>query len=356
MNMSAPSRTICELMNNPSSKPIPRDIVFGTEKVIVELNRNDKQSSNKYDLDNKDVAPIAAFRRCSLDEHMKRLKSAGSRNAISNTTKLLQKPPPAPPSRRSSLKASSFSTSVLGSIKKKKKVVFRKHVSTTIIEYRDEKYTQAAWLSSEERANIKVKAKEDVKVMKHLKKHPEILESSSEMRNLYASISLRGLEAFISKKARLALCLNQQRAIHEVLETQDLFFESSVDVKAQMLAKVSAERSLSSRERARELGQEDMSTVLRHFKQSKSTANMSANHCLRQPSFGKQQHVRSKSIPLGKSAPVQMPNNTNIQLRDERGRSKSLPSDSIHFSDLDGVDVADNGYHSGTSGSEHAVC
>lgn len=97
MNMSAPSRTICELMNNPSSKPIPRDIVFGTEKVIVELNRNDKQSSNKYDLDNKDVAPIAAFRRCSLDEHMKRLKSAGSRNAISNTTKLLQKPPPAPP-------------------------------------------------------------------------------------------------------------------------------------------------------------------------------------------------------------------------------------------------------------------
>ena len=314
---------------------------------MVDLNRNGK-SSNKDDLGYKDDAQIAAFRRCSLDEHVKRLKSTSNKTRRAASSSHSTKPIHAPPTRRrSSLKTSSLSSSSDSSIStKKKKVAFCKQVSTTIIEYRDEKYNQTAWLSSEERADVKIKAKEDVKVMKHLKKHPEILESSSEMRKLYASISLRGLEAFISKKTRLALYLNQQRCIHEVLETQELFFESSLEVKAHMLAKVSAERSLASRERARELGQEDMSTILWYMRQSETTSGMRTDTSI--PIHTRNQYGRSKSMPL-----MQEPMSTNSNmLRNERGKRRSLPAGSLYVSNLEAIGGSSgSGYHRNTSGS-----
>ena len=312
-------------MHNPSSKPIPRDIVIGTEKAMADLNQNMKSSNNKDGLDYKGEAPIVALRRCSLDEHTKRLKSR-SRTAVSKTTKVqvLQQPPQR---RRSSLKTSPLPSNPSVSTKKKK-VAFCKQVSTTIIEYRDEKYNQTAWLSSEERAEVKIKAKEDVKVMKHLKKHPEILEGSSEMRKLYASISLRGLEAFISKKTRLALYLNQQRCIHEVLETQELFFESSLEVKAQMLAKVSAERSLSSRERAQELGLEDMSTILWYMKESESTPRIPTDtpNIPVHADSTRNKSGRSKSMPLAQEP---MSANSKNKPPKERGRRNSMPASTL---------------------------
>ena len=134
-----------------------------------------------------------------------------------------------------------------------------------VVEHRDKAYRQAAWLSSDERADIKFNAKEDVRVWKHLKKHPEILENSFEMRKLYASTSLRGLEHFLSKTTHQALFMQQQEVIHEVLETQELFVQSSFDVKAQMLAKVSAERSLPSRGLARKQGLDDRAAVEKYL-------------------------------------------------------------------------------------------
>ena len=84
-----------------------------------------------------------------------------------------------------------------------------------------------------------------------------------------SNISLRGLEQFISKRIQRCLILEQQDVIYSVLEAQELQLQFSSHFGTfngpEELAKVSAERSLPSCERALRQGKEDEAAVLSYL-------------------------------------------------------------------------------------------
>ena len=223
---------------------------------------------------NKPLPVIVGFRRCSLDHHSRHHYTTASgkddttctvSTSSSSLTVATEETTRQP--RRSSLKSNS-STSRPPSTTPKKCVTFSLDVRVKEIEFRDQDYIQAAWLSKEERQDIQYRARADLKVIKHLTKHPED-KNTPGFRAVRSNISLRGLEQFLSKRIQQCLILEQQDVIHSVLEAQELQFQCSSHFGTlygpEELAKVSAERSLPSCERALRQGKEDQAAVLSYL-------------------------------------------------------------------------------------------
>ena len=233
---------------------------------------SDSRGSLSANMMNK-PRPVCVVRRCSLDHHARHHQSAASgkddatistsSTSLTGTTGETTHRQP----RRSSLKPSS-STSRPSSTTPKKHVTFSLDVRVKEIEFRDQDYNQAAWLSKEERQDIQYRAKADLKVIKHLTKYPEDRDTPG-FRAVRSNISLRGLEQFISKRIQRCLILEQQDVIYSVLEAQELQLQFSSHFGAfngpEELAKVSAERSFPSGERALRQGKEDEAAVLSYL-------------------------------------------------------------------------------------------
>lgn len=207
-------------------------------------------------------APVG-FRRCSLD-HARQVEES----------KRIQRSARRPAPRRSSLKTSSSYTP--GPSCKRALVEFDRGVRVKIIDFRDEAYLEAAWLSKEERKEIQDAARADVKTIKQLAKHRHLLEESPELRQLRSTMSLRGLEQFYSKKVHRALQEYQMNFIYDILELQEAINDASLSFgtqhdKAERIAQKSAEGSLPSRERAIVQGREDEAAIKKYLQQLRST-------------------------------------------------------------------------------------
>ena len=226
-------------------------------------------------------APIE-FRRCSL-EHAKQVEEIKKHQRQHSSAR---RPPP----RRSSLKTSSSYTSSSSSSNNtsrptsttctgsEKTVTFEGSVRMKIIEFRDQAYLEAAWLSQDERIEIQSQARADVKTIKQLAKHPQLLEDSPELRQLRSSMSLRGLEQFYSKRVHRNLVSEQTNAIFGVLELQDELDELSRSIgtqfdKEKRLAQVSTDASLPARERAFVQGREDEAAIQKYLQREKANSN-----------------------------------------------------------------------------------
>lgn len=243
--------------------------------------RSDSLSSKMMKSEHRPV--IMGFRRCSLDHHARHHPIAvsskddttisTSSSSLTVATEEMTRQP-----RRSSLKSSS-STSRPTRITPKKCVAFSRDVRVKEIEFRDQDYIQAAWLSKEERQDIQYRARADLKVIKHLTKHPED-KNTPGFRAVRSNISLRGLEQFLSKRIQQCLILEQQDVIYSVLEAQELQFQCSSHFGTlygpEELAKVSAERSLPSCDRALRQGKEDEAAALSYL--GLSTRKKSSSH------------------------------------------------------------------------------
>lgn len=254
---------------------IPRDIV------IVDALSEQKMSKGEQTGETRRLprpAPIG-FRRCSL-EHAKQVEEIKRHQRESSARR--------PPPRRSSLKASSAYTSSSSSAAvpnssnntnrpSDKSVAFDGSVRVKIIEFRDQAYLEAAWLSQEERIEIQNKARADVKTIKQLTKHPHLLEDSPELRQLRSSMSLRGLEQFYSKRIHRNLVQEQMNVIYDVLELQDQLNESSRSFgtqfdKAKRIAQISTDGSLPARERAIVQGREDEAAIKKYLQRERSNS------------------------------------------------------------------------------------
>lgn len=173
------------------------------------------------------------------------------------------------PLRRSSLKT--------GSSAYVKNVTFHSDVHMKKIPYRNERYLQAAWLSREERSLITEQAKTDMRIVKHLAKNPD-LAARPDMIRLRNLISVRGMEHLFSKKTMRIPKNEREEVICAVLEAQqrmgnshsssfsslDSTYNGSVGGDANMtdfIARICAECSRPSRERARKLGLGDEAAI-----------------------------------------------------------------------------------------------
>ena len=182
---------------------------------------------------NKTRPATVGFRRCSLDHHARHHYTTASgkddtvctiSTSSSSLTVATEETSRQP--RRSSLKSNSSTSRNPRppSTTPKKCVTFSLDVRVKEIEFRDQDYIQAAWLSKEERQDIQYRARADLKVIKHLTKHPED-KNTPGFRAVRSNISLRGLEQCLSKRIQQCLILEQQGVIYSVLEAQELQFQ-----------------------------------------------------------------------------------------------------------------------------------
>eukprot|EP00563_Minutocellus_polymorphus_P009505 CAMPEP_0181023286 /NCGR_PEP_ID=MMETSP1070-20121207/1971_1 /TAXON_ID=265543 /ORGANISM="Minutocellus polymorphus, Strain NH13" /LENGTH=310 /DNA_ID=CAMNT_0023100293 /DNA_START=17 /DNA_END=949 /DNA_ORIENTATION=+ len=239
--------------------------------------RAPNHSSKTTVLSRPENPSVISFRRCSLDHARSRhhhpvssdtctcsTASCSSFADDSTVASTRQR-------RRSSLKTSTSRPRAASTPTPNKCVTFRSDVLVKEIEFRDKDSLKAAWLSKEERQDIQFRAKADLKVIKHLSKHPEDRDTPG-FRDIRSNISLRGLEHFVSKRIQRSLILEQQDVIYSVLETQELQRQCSPHVGTLYgpagLAKLSAERSLPGRERALRQGKEDEAAVLSYLGRS----------------------------------------------------------------------------------------
>ena len=261
-------------VDHRTNMTIPRDIV------IVDTPADKMMSKGEQTGETRRLprpAPIG-FRRCSL-EHAKQVEEIKRYQRESSARR--------PPPRRSSLKSSSAYTSSSSaavpnsynntSRPSDKSVAFDGSVRMKIIEFRDQAYLEAAWLSQEERIEIQNQARADVKTIKQLTKHPHLLEDSPELRQLRSSMSLRGLEQFYSKRIHRNLVQEQMNVIYDVLELQDQLNESSRSFgtqfdKEKRIAQVSTDGSLPARERAIVQGREDEAAIKKYLQRERSNS------------------------------------------------------------------------------------
>ena len=223
-------------------------------------------------------APSFGFRRCSLEY------------ARQHASRYTDDMPPASspfnrPRRRSSLK-SGYSPFV-------KNVTFSNDVHMKKIPYRNERYLQAAWLSREERSLITEQAKTDMRIVKHLAKNPD-LAARPDMIRLRNLISVRGMEHLFSKKTMRITKNEREEVVCAVLEAQqrmgnshsssfsslDSNYHGSVGGDSDMadsIARICAERSLPSRERARRLAIGDEAVMQSYVGRSRSASSASSS-------------------------------------------------------------------------------
>lgn len=231
----------------------------------------------------------ASFRRDSI-EHNKRQSPTRLRDDMPGDTSSSSSSLPMPPTqiivpikigktattrRRSSLKKTkpedSFATSSnkpnSTSSAERKRVSFSSDVRMKKIERPDDEQIARAWLSKEERAEIQVQAKADLKIIKRISKEPD--QSSPDIRAIRKTISLRGLEQFFSKRTLRDLKEELQDVIYGVLEAQELQRQVSEHLYGaygpRQLAKLSAELSEPARERATRQGREDEAAVVSYL-------------------------------------------------------------------------------------------
>ena len=253
------------------------------------------------------AAPCFGFRRCSL-EHARRTTSRCTENDTL--------PSQGRPQRRSSLKSGPSTYA--------KNVAFSNDVYMKKIPHRNNRYLEAAWLSREERSLITEQAKTDMRIVKHLSKNPE-LAARSDMVRLRNLISVRGMEHLYSRKT-MGIPRNERESVMcAVLEAQQRMgnshsssfssldsstFQGSVSGDTQMadyIARVCAECSLPSRQRARRLALGDEKAVRsylgRNAKQKLASSSISSTHfpeqeeCTAEPHLTS--HAESSSRTLG---------------------------------------------------------
>ena len=245
---------------------IPRDIAI-VDSLPAE------QTKSEYRLPRP---PPIGFRRCSL-EHAKQVEEIKKYQRQSSARR--------PPPRRSSLKSSSAYTSSSSAAvpnssnntNSDKGVAFDGSVRMKIIEFRDQAYLEAAWLSQQERIEIQNEARADVKTIKQLTKHPHLLKDSPELRQLRSSMTIRGLEHFYSKKIHRNLVQEQANVINDVLDLQDQLNDSSRSFGTQIdkekrIAQISADGSLPARERAILQGREDETAIKKYLQRERSNS------------------------------------------------------------------------------------
>lgn len=221
-----------------------------------------KPTSSRLHVPVADDNTCFAFRRCSL-EHVKQ-----------NSARKLDAPTDADPSHRATRRSSSTATDT----SRVKNVTFGLSVQVRPIAAKTEEEIQALWLSKEERHQIQLQCNADLKILKRIAKTPETAKNDPEIRAVRSSISIRGLEQFSSKRLHRALWALQQDQIHAVLEAQDIQRDmlrcyGAAPDPHDMLAKISAERSLEARERALRQGLEDESVILGRKPSSSSSGH-----------------------------------------------------------------------------------
>ena len=302
-------------------------------------------------------APIG-FRRCSL-EHARHVEETKRHNRQSSARR------PAP--RRSSLKTSSAYSSTSSPnnnfSSSDKRVAFDGSVRMKIIEYRDQAYLEAAWLSQQERIEIQNEARADVKTIKHLTKHSHLVEDSPELRQLRSSMSLRGLEQFYSKRIHRNLVQEQANVIYDVLELQDELNESSRSFgtqfdRAARIARVSSDGSLPARERAIVQGREDEAAINKYLERERSRSKASSASETQQTTAAPTQevkppgtaaaataHVSSRSLDDGRPPRSKSANARQLQ------RRASMPT--VRSSDAFSADLQSMVYPSDDSNWNH---
>ena len=214
--------------------------------------------------------------RSNVDEH-----SASQANAIDRRRprrSSLRKSSSATTSstaHTSSTKSLSSSSSSL-TISASKIVSFNLMADVHLIEPMSKEDLRATWLSREERSIIHDRAQTDLKILNRMSKIPkEALMADPTIREIRSSISIRGLEQFTSKSHHRLLCQLQYDHMWAVLDAQDRQreqYRSYGHVQdPNDLAKVSSERSLSSRKQALRQGKKDEEAVLGYLGRASST-------------------------------------------------------------------------------------
>lgn len=166
----------------------------------------------------------------------------------------------------SSTKSLSSSSSSLA-ISASKIVSFNLMADVHLIEPMSKEDLRATWMSREERSTIHARAQTDLKILNRMSKIPkEALMADPTIREIRASISIRGLEQFTSKSHHRLLCQMQYDHLWAVLDAQDRQREQYRTYghvqNPNDLAKVSSERSLASRKQALRQGKKDEEAVL----------------------------------------------------------------------------------------------
>mmetsp|Transcript_32053 Transcript_32053/g.94328 ORF Transcript_32053/g.94328 Transcript_32053/m.94328 type:complete len:506 (-) Transcript_32053:160-1677(-) len=263
-----------------------------------------------------------AFRRCSLEftrqnsaKKLSEPKAAVDPASAASSSASRRRP------RRSSLKSTATSStsstsaastaSSSSSSSPTKFVTFSLDVSVRPIAHKTPTENNACWLSTDERQAIQLQGKADLKTLKAISALPTAVQASDpDIRALRSSISIRGLEQFSSKRLHHALCALQHDHLWSVLEAQE---EQRVRHRcyghsrsARDLAKVSAERSATSRDRAMRQGREDMVAVLGYL--GRSSAGV-AQHA-RSPSYSSSGAAVRRSTVGGTSSQHKPPTAT----------------------------------------------
>ena len=274
------------------------DLSISSEDTAVDIDIEYFLPKSATEMHTKNPEEPFDFRRCSL-EHAKRYTEAKSPTA--DASKTTARPPPRrrcslehakqyveakapttnasktkaspPPQRRSSLKVGPSSVT--------KHVAFSQDVhDIEKIEFRDDAYFQAAWLSRSERAEVQEKAKADMRIVKHLKRNPDFA-SLPDMRHLRSHISIRGMEHSYSRYKLNHFKNEKESVICAVLEAQRRLgsnARSSGDV-GQTIAKASAYHSLPSRRRAFRLAEGDEAAVQKYLGRVRQKKTSSQGFC-----------------------------------------------------------------------------
>mmetsp|Transcript_30386 Transcript_30386/g.88860 ORF Transcript_30386/g.88860 Transcript_30386/m.88860 type:complete len:427 (-) Transcript_30386:144-1424(-) len=262
---------------------------------------------------------ISFGRRCSLDFIRQNSPTKPSESKASR-----RRP------RRSSLKstvtnstsltstATSFSTASTTSAAPTKVVTFSLDVAVRPIAQKNNAELNACWLSKDERQAIQLQAMADLKTLKAISRLPKDVQASDpEVLSLRSSISIRGLEQFSSKRLHHALFSLQHDHLWSVLQAQEeqrvLHRCYGIPMEAQQeLAKVSADRSRTSRDRASRQGREDELAVLgylgrfpsRRTDSSVSPSSSSQNNTTRPKSSTAANNTNRRRAPRRGSMPT----------------------------------------------------
>ena len=261
-----PSIISINIEHRHDESPIPTS----NKAMLRPLEKQDIKSTSSR-LPVADDNKCFAFRRCSL-EHAKH-NSARKLDATDTSNHCA--------TRRSSMKTSSNTATDASRVKN---VTFGLSVQVRPIPNTSDEEIQASWLSKEERRQIQLQCKADLKILKRIAKSPEVAKNDPAIQAVRSSISIRGLEQFSSKRLHRALWALQQDHIHAVLEAQHIqrdmrrCYGAAPDPHD--IAKISAERSLEARKRALRQGLEDESVILGR-KPSSSSSGHDQLHRLR---------------------------------------------------------------------------